>query len=76
MAAAKLAPGDMPARRPVPAGSLPPQGVAAATDGLVYDDKERAIALAIEEHRVPAGRSEPAFRPAAPDSPAWDATNS
>jgi hypothetical protein len=76
MAAAKLAPGDMPARRPVPAGSLSPQEVAAATDGLVYDDNERAIALAIEEHRVPTGRSEPAFRPAARDGPAWDATNS
>jgi hypothetical protein len=47
MAAAKLARGHMPARRPVPAGSLPPQGLAAATDGLVHGNKERVIALAI-----------------------------
>ena len=50
MAAAKLAPRDMPARHQVPAGSLSAQGLAAGANGLVYDDKEKAIA--IEGHQV------------------------
>lgn len=48
----------------MPAGTLSPQGLAAATDGLVYDHKEMAIALAIEGHEVlPADQNRLFARP-------------
>jgi hypothetical protein len=46
---------------PIQDGS--PQGVAAATDGLVYGDKERAIALARSTRSLPADQNRLFARP-------------
>jgi hypothetical protein len=76
MAAAKLAPGDMPARRPVPAGSLSPQGSRSRRMASSTTTRRgRSLSRSTSTGSQPADQNRLFARPRR-IVPAWDATNS